>query len=215
MRIFGDNNWIRVFDGGIIRRGSGFQAYQKAVHSNRGDLRVALAESSKQLAPQSGPRVIQHTTRSNKVIDTEKTLEKKELKADGLIVTEKKRTVEHEEVSRKKWLMYLLFCLHFSFFFIARFTLSSQQFTTKWPQKVLCGCKTQKVFGKECPHRILWLTKFESGFFESGYKILRSVAGSHIPVAKSAKTYQKCVATKLFVAEAIQCFVLLSVAIWT
>lgn len=78
---------------------SALQAYQKAVHSNRGDLRVALAESSKQLTPQSGPRVIQHTTRSNKVIDTEKTLEKKELKADGLIVTEKKRTVEHEEVS--------------------------------------------------------------------------------------------------------------------
>lgn len=79
-----------------------FQAYHKAVRSNRGDLRVALAESSKQLAPQSGPRVIQHTTRSNKVIDTEKTLEKKELKADGLIVTEKKRTVEHEEVSDAK-----------------------------------------------------------------------------------------------------------------
>ncbi|XP_011874954.1 PREDICTED: uncharacterized protein LOC105565947 [Vollenhovia emeryi] len=74
------------------------EAYQKAVRNNRGDLRVALAESSKQLAPQSGPRVIQHTTRSNKVIDTEKTLEKKELKADGLIVTEKKRTVEHEEI---------------------------------------------------------------------------------------------------------------------
>ena len=77
------------------------------MHNNRGDLRVALAESSKQLSSQSGPRVIQHTTRSNKVIDTEKTLEKKELKADGLIVTEKKRTVEHEEVSRSKnWLIY-------------------------------------------------------------------------------------------------------------
>ncbi|EGI63502.1 hypothetical protein G5I_08232 [Acromyrmex echinatior] len=74
------------------------EAYQKAVRNNRGDLRVALAESSKQLSSQSGPRVIQHTTRSNKVIDTEKTLEKKELKADGLIVTEKKRTVEHEEI---------------------------------------------------------------------------------------------------------------------
>ncbi|XP_014468208.1 PREDICTED: uncharacterized protein LOC106741084 [Dinoponera quadriceps] len=75
------------------------EAYQKAVRSNRGDLRAALAESSKQLTLQSGPRVIQHTTRSNKVIDTEKTLEKKELKADGLIVTEKKRTVEHEEIN--------------------------------------------------------------------------------------------------------------------
>ncbi|OAD54342.1 hypothetical protein WN48_08056 [Eufriesea mexicana] len=74
------------------------QAYQKAVRSNRGDLRVALAESCKQLASQTGPRVVQHTTKSNKVIDTEKTLEKKELKPDGLIVTERKRTVEHEEI---------------------------------------------------------------------------------------------------------------------
>ncbi len=84
------------------------------MRNNRGDLRVALAESSKQLSSQSGPRVIQHTTRSNKVIDTEKTLEKKELKADGLIVTEKKRTVEHEEVSRSKKLVNILIPSFFS-----------------------------------------------------------------------------------------------------
>ncbi|XP_017876389.1 serine/arginine repetitive matrix protein 2 [Ceratina calcarata] len=74
------------------------EAYQTAVRNNRGDLRVALAESAKQLASQTGPRVVQHTTKSNKVIDTEKTLERKELKPDGLIVTERKRTVEHEEI---------------------------------------------------------------------------------------------------------------------
>ncbi|XP_014610459.1 PREDICTED: uncharacterized protein LOC106790221 [Polistes canadensis] len=74
------------------------EAYQKAVQSNRGDLRIALAESTKQIAPQTGPRILQHITRSNKVIDTEKTLEKQELKSDGLIVTEKKKTVEHEEI---------------------------------------------------------------------------------------------------------------------
>ncbi|XP_076291578.1 chascon isoform X3 [Lasioglossum baleicum] len=74
------------------------EAYQNAVRNNRGDLRAALAESCKQLASQTGPRVVQHTTKSNKVIDTEKTLEKKELKPDGLIVTERKRTVEHEEI---------------------------------------------------------------------------------------------------------------------
>ncbi|XP_031835326.1 chascon isoform X2 [Nomia melanderi] len=74
------------------------EAYQNAVRTNRGDLRAALAESCKQLASQTGPRVVQHTTKSNKVIDTEKTLEKKELKPDGLIVTERKRTVEHEEI---------------------------------------------------------------------------------------------------------------------
>ncbi|XP_006614312.1 serine/arginine repetitive matrix protein 2 isoform X2 [Apis dorsata] len=76
------------------------EAYQKAVRSNhRGDLRAALAESCKQLASQTGPRVVQHTTKSNKVIDTEKTLERKEFKPDGLIVTERKRTVEHEEIN--------------------------------------------------------------------------------------------------------------------
>ncbi|XP_015178100.1 PREDICTED: uncharacterized protein LOC107067270 [Polistes dominula] len=75
------------------------EAYQKAVQNNRGDLRIALAESTKQIAPQTGPRILQHTTRSNKVIDTEKTLEKQELKSDGLIITEKKKTVEHEEIN--------------------------------------------------------------------------------------------------------------------
>lgn len=63
-------------------------------------MRAALAESWKQLQQsQTGPRVVQHTTKSNKVIDTEKTLERKEFKPDGLIVTERKRTVEHEEVN--------------------------------------------------------------------------------------------------------------------
>lgn len=76
-----------------------FQAYQNAVRSNRGDLRIALAESAKQLALQPGPRILEHTTRSNKVVDTENKLERSELKPDGLIVTESRKTVEHEEVS--------------------------------------------------------------------------------------------------------------------
>lgn len=70
----------------------------RAIQTNTGDLRTALAESAKQLAVNTGPRVVQHKTRSNKVVDTEKTHEKKQLKADGLIVTETKTTVEHEEV---------------------------------------------------------------------------------------------------------------------
>lgn len=74
------------------------QVYLKAVKNNRGDLRTALAESSKQVVPATGPRVIQHTTRSNKVIDTENKLQKSQVQADGRIVTETKKTVEHEEV---------------------------------------------------------------------------------------------------------------------
>jgi hypothetical protein len=70
------------------------------VRNNRGDLRLALAESTRQLSGHQspGPRVLQHTTRSNKVVDTERTLERSELKQDGQIVTERKTTVEHEEV---------------------------------------------------------------------------------------------------------------------
>lgn len=62
-------------------------------------MRIALAESAKQLALQPGPRILEHTTRSNKVVDTENKLERSELKPDGLIVTESRKTVEHEEVS--------------------------------------------------------------------------------------------------------------------
>ena len=76
-----------------------FQAYLQAIKNNRcGDIRIALAESSKQLSSNKGPRILQHTTRSNKVIDTEKTLEKSQLKNNGQIVTERKTTIEHEEV---------------------------------------------------------------------------------------------------------------------
>ncbi|KAL7300431.1 hypothetical protein TKK_0006785 [Trichogramma kaykai] len=79
------------------------EAYLRAVRNNRdGDIRLALAESRRQLAETSGlskgPRVLAHTTRSNKVIDTEKTLERSELKPEGQIVTERKTTVEHEEI---------------------------------------------------------------------------------------------------------------------
>ncbi|XP_011300417.1 serine/arginine repetitive matrix protein 1 isoform X2 [Fopius arisanus] len=74
------------------------EAYQQAVRNNRGDLRQALAESSRQVAVSTGPRIVQHKTKSNKVIDTEKILERKEFKADGAIVTETKKSVEHEEI---------------------------------------------------------------------------------------------------------------------
>ncbi|XP_020709665.2 uncharacterized protein LOC105688820 isoform X2 [Athalia rosae] len=75
------------------------EVYLQAVQNNRGDLRVALAESSKQIVPATGPRVVQHTTRSNKVTDTENKLQKSQIQADGRIVTETKRTVKHEEVN--------------------------------------------------------------------------------------------------------------------
>ncbi|XP_046593992.1 uncharacterized protein LOC107218688 isoform X1 [Neodiprion lecontei] len=75
------------------------EVYLKAIQTNKGDLRAALAESSKQVVPVTGPRVVQHTTRSNKVTDTENKLQKSQIQADGRIITETKRTVEHEEVN--------------------------------------------------------------------------------------------------------------------
>ncbi|KAK0091503.1 hypothetical protein PV326_003108, partial [Microctonus aethiopoides] len=75
------------------------EAYQQAIRNNNSrDLRQALAESSKQLSTESGPRVIQHTTKSSKVIDTEEKHERNELKSDGAIVTETKTSVTHEEI---------------------------------------------------------------------------------------------------------------------
>lgn len=68
-------------------------------------MRLSLVESTKQLPIEIGPRIVQHTTKSNKVIDTEKKHERKELKADGGIVTETKTSITHEEVIQ----FYLLF----------------------------------------------------------------------------------------------------------
>ncbi|XP_034940858.1 transcription initiation factor TFIID subunit 1 [Chelonus insularis] len=78
------------------------EAYQQAIQNqHQKDLRLALAESlgkSSQIS-EIGPRIIQHTTKSNKIIDTEKRLERKGLKPNGTIVTETQTSVTHEEIS--------------------------------------------------------------------------------------------------------------------
>lgn len=54
-------------------------------------------EIQKQLVP-VGPRLIHHSTKARKTIDTENTDLKCLAKPDGTLVTEKKQTTEHEEL---------------------------------------------------------------------------------------------------------------------
>lgn len=53
-------------------------------------------EAQKQLQP-TGPRVVHHSTKARKTIDTENTDLKYSAKPDGTLVTEKIQTTEHEE----------------------------------------------------------------------------------------------------------------------
>ncbi|XP_052132280.1 uncharacterized protein LOC127751968 [Frankliniella occidentalis] len=46
----------------------------------------------------SGPRLVHQSSKGRKVVDTENTHEISELQPDGRVVTEKRRTTEHEEV---------------------------------------------------------------------------------------------------------------------
>lgn len=50
----------------------------------------------------SGPRLVHQSSKGRKVVDTENTHEISELQPDGRVVTEKRRTTEHEEVDEKE-----------------------------------------------------------------------------------------------------------------
>lgn len=66
---------------------SGVKNIQKALLS---------PEAQKQLIP-TGPRIVHHSTKARKTIDTEDTDLKYSAKPDGTLVTEKIQTTEHEE----------------------------------------------------------------------------------------------------------------------
>ncbi|XP_050524798.1 serine/arginine repetitive matrix protein 2 isoform X2 [Daktulosphaira vitifoliae] len=76
------------------------KAYQEAVQSKR-DIREALEESNHKLVHvnSSGPRIVHQSSKNKKVTDTEDTRHTKEVQRDGKIVTETKKTTEHEEVN--------------------------------------------------------------------------------------------------------------------
>lgn len=75
------------------------QTYVKAVNSGQEKITDLLysADSQKQLVS-SGPRVVHHSTTLHKTIDTEDTDLQCLAQSDGKLVTEKKKTFEHEEI---------------------------------------------------------------------------------------------------------------------
>jgi hypothetical protein len=82
------------------------QAYETAVR-NQLDVREALLSASPQQYEtkelvSSTPKVVHQSSRSHKVVDTEDTEELNQLQEDGRLVTETRRTTEHEEIREKE-----------------------------------------------------------------------------------------------------------------
>lgn len=75
------------------------QAYVNAINSGVENIQEVLLspEAQKQLIS-TGPRLVQHSTKAHKTIDTEDTDLKYSAQADGTLVTEKRQTTEHEEI---------------------------------------------------------------------------------------------------------------------
>lgn len=76
-----------------------FQTYLKAVNSGQEKITDLLfnAEAQKQLVP-TGPRIVHQSSNLHKTVDTEDSELKCLAQPDGKLVTEQKKTYEHEEV---------------------------------------------------------------------------------------------------------------------
>lgn len=76
-----------------------FQAYVSAVNSGSKNVEKLLLspESKLQLVP-LGPKLIKQTVNKHKTVDTEDTDLKCIRQSDGTLVTEKKKTTEHEDI---------------------------------------------------------------------------------------------------------------------
>lgn len=74
------------------------QDFLAAVHSGESDLRKVLkTNEAGRTIVSTGPRLINESTKTKKVTDTEDTRELSSIQPDGKIVTETQRTTEHEE----------------------------------------------------------------------------------------------------------------------
>ena len=62
------------------------------------NLKAELTSATRQLVQPTGPTIIQQTRKSHKTIDTEDTDLKCSAQPDGTLVTEKIKTVQHEEI---------------------------------------------------------------------------------------------------------------------
>lgn len=78
---------------------SQLQTYLKAVNSGKEKITDLLfnAEAQQQLVS-TGPRIVHQSSNLHKTIDTEDTEQKCLAQPDGKLVTETKKTYEHEEV---------------------------------------------------------------------------------------------------------------------
>lgn len=76
------------------------QAYLKAIQSQKKDLRLALRKGSSELLSSNPPngRIVHHSTKNRKVIDSEDTKHFSEIQNDGKLITETTKTNTHEEV---------------------------------------------------------------------------------------------------------------------
>lgn len=76
-----------------------FQTYLKAVNSGQEKITDLLfnAEAQQQLVP-TGPRIVHQSSNLHKTVDTEDSELKCLAQPDGKLVTEQKKTYEHEEV---------------------------------------------------------------------------------------------------------------------
>lgn len=74
------------------------QAYVQAINSGVENIQeVLLSPSAQQQLTSVGPRLIHHSTKARKTIDTEDTDLKYSAQSDGTLITEKQQTTEHEE----------------------------------------------------------------------------------------------------------------------
>lgn len=74
------------------------QAYVNAVISGKDIQAELLSPSAQQQLVSSGPRILHQSTKAHKTVDTEDTDLKCLAQPDGTLVTEKKKTTEHEEL---------------------------------------------------------------------------------------------------------------------
>ncbi|XP_044730868.1 putative uncharacterized protein DDB_G0291812 isoform X2 [Chrysoperla carnea] len=73
------------------------EQYLNAVRSGNEDIRKALEQNRNTLAISTGPRIVHQSTKTHKTVDTEDKEEKSAVQPDGRIITETKRTTEHDE----------------------------------------------------------------------------------------------------------------------
>lgn len=75
------------------------QAYINAINSGVENIQeVLLSPEAQQQLITTGPKLVYHSTKARKTIDTEDTDLKYSAQPDGTLVTEKHQTTEHEEI---------------------------------------------------------------------------------------------------------------------